>query len=365
MQALDWDDLRFLLAAARGGSFAAAARRLRVDQATVGRRLRALQDAAGTPLWERTPGGLALTAAGRRAARAAEAMDDAALQLERTLDAGLPEAEGTIRICATEAVAAELLAPRLPELCARHPALRVELVVSNRVANLARREADLAVRLFRPTEGALAARRAGVLAFGLYASDGYLRARGRPGDARLAGHALLGYDRALAARSEALGWADELDGPVVLRATSAFAVRAAAAAGLGVGLLPCFLADRTPGLLRVLSEVRTREIWLTVHRELRSSARARAGMTFLAQVLEDAAPLLRGDGGRPARPTANGSPRRTRGRLAGLRQPPTFEACARPGRGALHSTSSGPGSPIARGASGRRRRRARGASSPR
>lgn len=296
---LDWDDLRFLLAAARGGSFAAAARRLRVDQATVGRRLRGLQEAVGAPLWERTPGRLSLTGTGQRVVRAAEQMDEAALQLERTVEAGLPAVEGTLRICATDAVAARILAPRLPDLLARHPALEVELLASNEVASLARREADLAVRLFRPTEPALAARRAGALAFGLYASAAYLRRRGRPRGARLEGHDLLGYERTLAGRSEVLAWPEGLGGRTVLRATSSTTLLSAAEAGMGVALLPCFLADPA-GLMRVVAELRSREVWLTVHGQLRAAPRARAGMAFLAEVLREAGPLLRGEAGGPA-----------------------------------------------------------------
>lgn len=295
MHAWGWDDLRFLLAVARAGSFAAAARRLRVDQATVGRRLRALQDAAGTPLWERTPGRLSLTAAGRQALRAAEAMDEAALGMARALDAGLPAVEGTLRINATEALAAHVLAPRLPRLLARHPALEVELVASNEVANLARREGDVSVRLARPAEAGLVARRAGAMAYGLYASLAYLRLRRSPGDARLRGHALLGYERALAAGSEALAWPDELEGRVVLRASSAAAVLAAAEAGLGVGLLPCLLADRVKALRRIVPDLRTRELWVAVHGDLRASARARAGLEFLAEALREAAGRLRGE----------------------------------------------------------------------
>lgn len=292
---IDWDHLRFLLAAAHTGSFAAAARRLRVDQATVGRRLRALQDAVGVPLWERTPGRLSLTAAGRRALGAAETMEEAALALELTVEKGRPAVEGVLRISTTDAVASQLLAPRLPELLRQHPALEVELVASNQAANLSRREADLAVRLFRPQEPTLVARRAGVLAYGLYASEPYLGSRGRPRDARLEGHELLGFERTIAPRSRVLAWTDELGGRVVLRASSAAAILAATRAGMGIGVLPCFLADVVPGLARALPELRTSEIWLAVHGELRSSPRARAGMAFLSRVLREEAPLLRGE----------------------------------------------------------------------
>jgi DNA-binding transcriptional LysR family regulator len=297
MQApLDWDDLRFLLAAAHGGSFASAARRLHVDQATVGRRLRALQSAVGVPLWERTPGHLSLTVAGKRVLRAAEQMDEAALRLERSVDASQPAVEGVLRIATTEAVASHLLAPRMQDLLRRHPALQVELMASNQVANLARREADLAIRLFRPGEPTLVTRRVGILAFGLYASDDYLRSRGRPRDARLEGYDLLGFERTV---SEGLGpvrWLEGLAGRIVLRASSATAILSAAQSALGVGLLPCFIADRVPGLRRVVPELRSCEIWLTVHGELRASSRTRAGMHFLTDLFRRAGPLLQGRG---------------------------------------------------------------------
>jgi len=313
MQAsFDWDDLRYLLAAEETGSFAAAARRLRVDQATVGRRLRALQEAIGIPLLERTPGRISLTEAGRRALHAAQEMDRAALHLDRTVQAGISEVTGLLRIAATEVVASRILAPRLAQLTSRHPGLTVELHGSNQTMSLTRREADIAVRLHRPVEPAVAARRVGTLGFALYVSRDYLRRQGPP-DATLRGHDLLGYDRSLAASSEALGWVDELPGArVVLRSNGAFSVLAATSAGLGVGLLPCFLADPEPDLVRALPQLRTREIWLAVHGDLRRSARTRVGLDFVADVLSAEGPRLRGDLPRPAGPPAGRSVARTR-----------------------------------------------------
>jgi DNA-binding transcriptional LysR family regulator len=295
MHALDWSELRYLLAAEQTGSFAAAARRLRVDPATVGRRLRSLEGALGTPLFERTPGSLTLTGAGRRALRAAEAMDEAALALERTIDAGRPEVSGVLRITATEALVSRVVAPRLPELTSRHPGLTVELCVSSERLSLSRREADVAVRLSRPAEPAVAARRAGTMGFALYASRDYLHRQGAPTEATLRDHDLLGYASPLAAASGPSGWVDELrGGRVVLRANTTFSLLAATSAGLGVGALPCFVADGEPGLVRVLPEVRDREIWLAVHGDLRRSARARVALEFLAAVLSRESARLSG-----------------------------------------------------------------------
>jgi DNA-binding transcriptional LysR family regulator len=295
MQSIDWGDLRFLLAAKQTGSFAAAARRLRVDPATVGRRLRALERALGTPLVERTPGSFGFTSAGRRALQAAEAMDEAALALERTADAGRSEVSGLLRITATEALASRIVAPRIPELSARYPGLTVELHVGNERLNLSRREADVAVRVSRPVEPAVAARRVAMLGYALYASRDYVRRRGAPGERTLHEHDLLGYDRPLASASSALAWIDQRGGGrVVLRSNATLSLLAAVSAGLGVGALPCFLADAEPSLLRVLPEVRQREIWLAVHADLRRSIRARVGIEFLAAVFSSEGARLSG-----------------------------------------------------------------------
>jgi len=151
------------------------------------------------------------------------------------------------------------------------------------------------LRLSRPVEPAVAARRAGTLGFALYASRDYLRRHGAPTAATLRDHALLGYDRPLAAEPGPLAWIDELrGGRVVLRCNTAFTLLAATAAGLGVGALPCFLADAEPELVRVLPEVREREIWIAVHGDLRRSARARVGLEFLAAVLSSERARLSG-----------------------------------------------------------------------
>ncbi|MGC3999443.1 MAG: LysR family transcriptional regulator [Anaeromyxobacter sp.] len=293
---IDWDDLRFLLAAHQAGSFARAARRLGVDPATVGRRLRALREAVGAPLLEGPPGRVTLTGAGLRALEAARRMDEAALALEPR--AGEAEVTGTLRIAATEALAARVLAPRLGELTAAHPGLRVELVTGNEPVSLSRREADLAVRLFRPAEPGLVIRRAGTLAFAPYVARAAAGRRGAPGG--LEGRPLVGYIPELARSSAPLAWVDEVPGgAVVLRASGAFALLAAVEAGLGAGVLPCFLGDGSPGLARLGAEVRTRELWLVVHGELRRSPRNQAGLAFLARVLAEAGPRLRGEASPP------------------------------------------------------------------
>jgi DNA-binding transcriptional LysR family regulator len=303
MQAtLPWDDLRVLLAVHQAGSFARAATSLGVDPATVGRRMRALREALGAPVLEGPPRRVQLTAVGARALEAARRMEEAAQALDRARVAAVEEVSGTLRLSVTEAIATGLVVPRLGELQGRFPSLRVELVGGNEAVNLSRREADLALRLFRPEEPALTARRAGTLAFAPYVSAAYVRARGAPTPGDLGSHLLLGYEARLARGSPPLAWLDELGGAVRLRTGSALAMHAAVRAGLGIGVLPCFLGDADPTLSRVRIPPRTRELWLVVHSDVRRSRLVRAGLEFLEGILAEAAPALRGEaGGRKGR----------------------------------------------------------------
>jgi DNA-binding transcriptional LysR family regulator len=282
---LDWQDLRFFLAILRAGSLTAAATRLRVNQSTVSRRLLALEEAAGTRLFERTPDGYRLTAAGERVVPAAERLEAAAFAIERGLTGLESRVEGVVRLTATEGIGTYFVAPALRELRRAHPGLELELVLDQRILSLSRREADLALRLARPRQPGLVARRLGEIAFALYASPRYLEERGRPlvSDG-LSGHDVLGYDESLAAVPESRWMALRARNAVrALRTNSVSVQLEAAQAGLGLALLPCYLAEGT-GLVRALplSACIRRELWLVVHGDLQHTARMRAVIEFLA-----------------------------------------------------------------------------------
>ncbi|HEX8699459.1 MAG TPA: LysR family transcriptional regulator [Myxococcaceae bacterium] len=294
---MDWNDLRYLLALRDQGSLSAAARHLRVNQATVGRRLAALQRDVGVPLVERSSLGMRLTPAGEQAVLAARRIEDTTATLERQLAGAEPRVAGAVRVTAPDTLASQLLAPHLPGLRERYPELRLELLASARAVNLSRQEADVAVRLFRPAEPTLAVRRLGALSFALYASPQYVRERGRPRLDSLREHVLLGDDASVAGTPEK-EWLEEVGqgASFALRSNSRYAQLAAARAGAGVALLPCYLADSGQGLVRLCEPeaVPTREAWLVVHQDLQRVPRVRAVLDFVAEVFTQEKHRLRG-----------------------------------------------------------------------
>ena len=295
---MDWNDLRYLLAVHEGGSFAAAARGLRVDAATVGRRLAALERAVGVRLLEKAPGGMRLTAAGEQAVEAARHIDDTATTLERQLAGADVQVSGSVRITAPETVVSHVLAPHLPDWRERHPALRLELLAATQVLNLSRREADLAVRLFRPQEPALTVRKLGELSLALYGSKAYVRRHGRPKLESLREHVLLGYDDALAQTPEQQWLERAGDGALfALRSNSRYVLLEAARRGLGLTVLPCYFADGVTDLVRLspVEALPTREAWLVVHPDLQHASRVRAAIDLLVEAFGREASRLRGE----------------------------------------------------------------------
>jgi len=278
----DWQDLRHFAALAREGSLSAAARRLKVDHATVARRVAALEASLGLKLVDRRGRAYALTADGRNIARIAERMEEVAFGLDRAARGGRVGLAGPVTISAPPTLAGTLIAPRLVDLYAAHPGIQVRLIGEKRSASLSRREADVAVRLSRPTEPNLVARRVGRLAFALYASPAFLRAH-RPADYRF-----IAYDEAMESAPQQQ-WLRRVAGarPVVLRATDLEVQREAAKTGLGIAALPRFLGDAEPGLQMIDAGGPrvARDIWLVVHRDLHRTPLVRAVLDFLASAL--------------------------------------------------------------------------------
>ncbi|MBZ4420367.1 LysR family transcriptional regulator [Myxococcus sp. RHSTA-1-4] len=296
---MDWNDLRYLLAVHEGGSLAAAARKLRVDAATVGRRLAALERSVGVRLLEKAPGGMRLTVAGEQAVQAARHIDETATTLERQLAGADVQVSGSVRVTAPETVVSHVLAPHLPAWHERHPALRLELLAATQVLNLSRREADVAVRLFRPQEPTtLTVRKLGELSLALYGSRTYVRRHGRPRLDALREHVLLGYDETLAQTPEQQWLERAGDGALfALRSNSRYALLEAARNGLGLTVLPCYLADGVPGLVRLsrVDDLPRREVWLAVHPDLQHASRVRAAIDLLVEVFQQEGARLRGE----------------------------------------------------------------------
>ena len=291
-----WDDLRLVLAVAEQGSLAAAARVLGVNHTTVLRRVNAVEAAQGVRLFERLPGGVALTAAGEEVRDAARAMAEAAAAIERRLAGRDLRLAGSLRVTTTDTLMAAVLPGILADFRAAHPDVTVEVSTAHAVANLTRRDADVAIRPSRDPPEILVGRRVAGIAFARYA-----RAADAPGwRGAAADPPWLGLDDSLAAT--ALGrWLRGMPGArVVLRADSLLALAQAAAAGLGVAPLPCYLGDATPGLARLdpapLAEVES-ALWVLTHPDLRRTARVRAFTDFAARALAQRRALFEGTGG--------------------------------------------------------------------
>ena len=296
----DWNDARYFLAIARARSLSGAGRALKVEQSTVGRRLQALERALGARLFDRTPAGYLLTSAGDGLLAHAERIEDEALSAERSLLGRESRVAGEVRMTTPQAFGNLLIAPLLARLHARQPEVVVELLADNANLSLTKREADLAMRLGRPNQPLLIIRRLGDVANGIYASRAYLARRGRPRGGDLTGHDVVDYDESYL-QKQAISWFHQRTrgGRRAVRVNNSHGLAAAIAAGMGVGPLPCWLGNSTPGLERVMPEEGyVQDLWLVLHRDLRYVARIRAVADFFVAELKQMAPVLLGRGRR-------------------------------------------------------------------
>lgn len=288
MQAMfNWDDVRYFLTLQRYGTLAAAGAALTLDPTTIGRRLVKLEEELGARLFDRTPNGYVLTEAGHRLLPRAERIEREALGVERDVAGEDQKLEGVVRLTATEMLTTRFIAPQLRRFRERYPEIQLELQCTNLDVNLARREADIALRLARPTQEDLIIKRLSFIHLGLYASLDYVDRFGLPGDS-LAGHQMILFADVRPFRRENEWIEARMDGArVALRSDSVSATYSATVAGTGIGLLPCLVADHDHHLIRVPleGEPEPRQIWQAVHKDLRDSARIRAVLEFLGKIL--------------------------------------------------------------------------------
>lgn len=283
-----WDDARFFLAIHRTGSLTQAARTLGVNQSTVSRRLAALEHDLGARLFVRSADGYAASPAGERLIARAERMEEEATAMAREASGHAQSLRGTVRITAPDAFGPFYLVPLLGELQKKEPQIEIELVPENRLFNLTKREADMAVRVGRPSEAMVVARHVADMGMSLYASTSYVKTRGRPRGDDLSGHDLIGFDESLASTTDARWFAARAKGArLAFRTTSTNAQLHAAIAGMGIAFLPCYLADGVKNLVRLRAPHTTiaLEIWILVHPDLRHTARIRTAADFLASAL--------------------------------------------------------------------------------
>jgi DNA-binding transcriptional LysR family regulator len=291
-----WDDVRFFLAISRERSLSGAARVLGVDHATVGRRLVSFERRLNAQLFNRTPEGFAITSAGQAILNQAEGMEVAAQAVERLLAGHDARSGGLVRLATIEALAYQVILPTLAKLQEKHQQLRVDLLVGLRTLDIARWQADIAVRIPRPTDSSLIGRKLGEFGVATYASTHYLAVRGTPKrGAGLSGHSVINYLGAPAAFGPPfLG--ESLEGTrVTMHTTSTFVQIKAVADGIGIGDLPCCIADDHPELRRVWPDERPtmRQVWLVTHQDLRRAAKIRLVSNAIAEAFERDAAILR------------------------------------------------------------------------
>jgi len=285
----DWSLVRSFLAVLEKGSLLAASRDLQLSQPTIGRHVAELESQLGLVLFDRNGRGLLPTEAAYHLADSARIMQSGADQLARNVMGADLGASGTVRITASQPVSCYVLPPLLAQMRLSLPDVQVELVASNEVSNLLRREADIAVRMVQPQQASIIARRVGKVTLRACAHQDYLRRRGVPRQpSDLLAHDLIGGDRnddtlkGFAAQGLVVGREQ-----FAFRADDLIVVWQAVRAGLGVGFVSEHLIRSDPAVIPVLPilKIQPLPVWLAVHKEIRTSKRIRAVYDFLADAL--------------------------------------------------------------------------------
>jgi len=292
-----WDELQIVLAISRHGTLATAARALRVDPTTVGRRLEAFERKLGAKLFTRTREGLRPTRAGDAAIETAVRIEDDVLAFERRTRGHDARLEGLVRITAGDGIMLGI-APLVAAFRTRYPGVQLDLMAENRVIDLVRGEADIAIRIVKPTTSTLIAQKVATMGIALYARDDYV-ARGPRLDTLddLAAHTLVGMAPPFDDGPEAQWLARHGVTRYGVRCNTISLALAVAASGAGIAILPHNLAATEPRLRRVVrdAQFQARDVWLVAHREVRNRAPIRATLAFLVEDFRRNAAVFAGD----------------------------------------------------------------------
>lgn len=296
MHSIDWSDLQNFLAVAERGSLAAAARALGVEHTTVLRRMRAFERRLGVRLFERRRTGYAVTAGGEELLAAVREIHGRVLGVERRLAGRDLRLAGPLRITTTDTLATSIFMPHLASFHAAYADVELSLSISNSMLSLSRREADVAIRPAATSADTLVGRRVGRVAFAVYAAK---RAR-QPsiGMESLSQQPWIGLHDTLADTGVGRWMRTELPGVrVALRTDSFVTIRSAAAAGMGLAVLPCYFGDTSPQLTRVtrLIDALATDVWLLTHEDLRRTARVRAFLRHMANAMQTERALIEGE----------------------------------------------------------------------
>jgi DNA-binding transcriptional LysR family regulator len=287
---IGWELYRSFLSVLNEGSLSGAARDLGVAQPTVGRHVAALEKSLGLALFTRSQIGLMPTEAALSLRSYAESMQGTAAALERAAASQGTGVRGTVRVTASDVIGVEVLPPIIASLRDEHPDLVLELVLTDRMQDLLRREADIAVRMARPRQELLVARRVGQIELGLHAHQRYLSRHGTPITmADLANHALIGFDQTTAfirsADKKLSGWRREA---FAMRTDNNLAQLALIRSGAGIGVCQAAIARRDDSIVRLFPRQFSlqMETWITMHEDLRNSPRCRVAFDALVKGLQ-------------------------------------------------------------------------------
>jgi DNA-binding transcriptional LysR family regulator len=286
-EALCWDDVRYFLEVGRQGKLTAAARILGVEHSTVSRRVSALEKQLGIRLFDRLPKSWNLTSEGEELLAHARRIEEEALAFSRA-GMGAGALRGSVRISAPPVFASHFMVPRLAALRQRWPGITIEIIGEARQANLYRREADLSVRLSRPEEPGLAAKPLAEMGYGLYAAAGWLERSQDEWE-------FIGYDEILRETPQQK-WLEKLAAgrPFIFRSNDLAAIYQACRAGLGLAVLPHFLAREDPELFPLPESACavSRTIWMVIHPDVRRSPRVKAVADAIAEMFRKSAAFL-------------------------------------------------------------------------
>lgn len=301
VEQMNWDDLRIFMAVLRARNISLAARQLKLDHSTVSRHVARLELCVGGALFKRRRTGLEPTELAEAILPCVEAVEGGVVRMREKVCGSAGQPAGAVRVAMMEGIGSLYMARRLAPLSARHPDLRIELVTSSQQVNVSRREADIFISFFEPAGRGMNYRQVGTFALSLYGAESYFREHGRPSVlADLERHWFTGYLEDMI-QVDAVRWLEEViaEPKMRFRSNSMIAQMTAAAAGMGLVLLPRFSVENEPALELVLDDqVRvTRGLWLSVHQDLQYSSRVKAVLRYLEERLLQDQPYLNGQSG--------------------------------------------------------------------
>ncbi len=279
---MNWDDYRYFLAVARNRTLKAAGKQLKVDQATVGRRIAVLQENLQAQLLEKRSDGYFLTVAGERIIASTENIEKMMFEMERAILGKNEKIEGVVKIALPGALANQWLIGSLRPLLREHRQLELQFLTGSEVLNLSRREADLAIRLVRPEQKDLKTKKIGVLRLGLYGSKDF----DEKSFSDFSSMPFVGlFDSATSALERSFLKTLKFEPQYCMRSAAWSSVSAAVQAGLGIGILPTFMAEKNKSLRQLQEDRIEAPLWLVVHPEVAESARVRVTIDYFSKVL--------------------------------------------------------------------------------